>query len=517
MFCKKCGAELSGGKFCPRCGSPIVEQPDMYGDGETTLLVAGMNNYQDEPTQLESQLDRTVAARDFYPQGAPAAGGYEQPFLNQPAAPLDKKAAKKAEKAAKKAAKPPKSAGKKFLSAVAIILAVIIVLGSTAAGVIAFTPKFKLLLAVQNTLFNTKSFDFNVELISDGYIDYSEMDSDASGYRDYYNEAIVAGAVKFGETTADTEFYFSYENNYDSEGYESYYSDDYSYDDDYNYNYFNSVYGACSGGEAIIGYLSGEDDLADEGEFFAGNIKTLAEYGEQNVDKIIKAFGADASAARTDIKETTSVDIETLISWAKTVISNEKINENVIEEAFNSVFCYVFSNEFKADMFEYKECKKYIADFLMNGLNEEAAQITATRIEDGMAKYDIVLDFYEIAVCLRQYIDENEEIRELLDDIDKDIYRSLKKVSRDDFDDEYRNFDFTLGTKGMRIVHLSKTVEEENDYREYSNDISVNLTNINKASDVNGYYNDIKAIADDWKDNYYYISSEQDIINYYNR
>ena len=192
MFCGNCGAEIPEVKFCPKCGAPVAypkpaeavtnnafaDEPTVMAADEATVIASG------EPTVIASDEatavaydDATVAARDFEATVAAPVYGVgamaETPSI-QPEIPLDPKAAKKAKKAEKKANKKPMTTKKKVLAVIASVLAFVIVLGSVAVGIIAFVPKYKFMLALRNSLLNTKSFEFEATIETEGHIDYNE-------------------------------------------------------------------------------------------------------------------------------------------------------------------------------------------------------------------------------------------------------------------------------------------------------------------------------------------------------
>ena len=88
--------------------------------------------------------------------------------------------------------------------------------------------------------------------------------------------------------------------------------------------------------------------------------------------------------------------------------------------------------------------------------------------------------------------------------------RKLKDIDSGDAD----TLDITLGTKNMRFVYFSYNYSNNSSGYGSETNVEFNIKDVNKKIDFTSYYNDIKEIADEWKDNYIYIKDEQDIINY---
>lgn len=509
MICKRCGKEFSNGSFCPSCGAPAVEAESQSND------VTGVVSY-DEPTVFDASEEATVidsgkltetadsdamvAARDFDATvAAPVLG-----VNGVPKAESDKKSAKKANKE-------PKPLKKKIIAAVAAVLAVVIALGAVAAGVVAFTPKYKLMLALGNTLLDTKSFEFDVSCVYESYFSYGEV-----GYGDTCVDVNVKGAVAFGKTTPETSLYFQaniFEKYEGIDEYEDGYYDEYTgeYITEMQTDAFcneseGTVYAVSDAGEALAGYVDKDDR---EGIFLEGDIVKLVEYGENNIDEIIRKFGISPSEFRKDFEEYASIDIETAIEWAKSLISKNKVNEDVIEDAFNTILREYLGEFERIDLPEYKEAKKLVADFLMNGLSKDAVKITDTRIEDGMTKYDISVNIYEVIRSFVEFAEKNEALEDFLNDIDDDLLDEIDNIRKSDIPGVWRDdIEFTIGTKNMRIVHMNFDLNVDADN---GMSIEINFTNINKKLEFSGYYSDVESVAANWKDNCYRIETVDDL------
>lgn len=70
MFCSNCGAEVSGGKFCPKCGTPITEE-EVVNTGGTMKL--DQTEKQTAPEGVSVQADSPAQ-----PVSMPAPAGYRK-------------------------------------------------------------------------------------------------------------------------------------------------------------------------------------------------------------------------------------------------------------------------------------------------------------------------------------------------------------------------------------------------------------------------------------------------------
>lgn len=504
MFCGKCGAEAASGKFCIKCGAPL-NLPDPVAEEKTTILDEN-NGFSDEPTVMAADDstvlvndDSTAATGDFDETVAAPVFAAQAPAENivppaMPILPLDPKAAKKAEKAARKANKKPMSTKKKVLVAISSVLAFIIVLSSVVVGVVAFTPKFKFMLAAYNT-FRMKSFD--VTMIMESY-EYEEIDEEEGGYLwDYdgkdwklesgsYSETIRQEqkfSYSFGENDESSDFYSVSEYTRKMTG--SVYGKEYGTEDsnafiDINEDTFSSRYSIECGDEILRGSLSGKDGYANSGSFIGGKKMAFYEYSrEKNEDYI-------------------------------PMVENGRMTE---EYAINTIKPIIGAHDAKE--FEFGEWAGIVYDLLSLMFKEGAIEIVDTRIEDGMTKYDVRIDPYLFDKCRLDYAAENGDYKSYLKSKitydGSNEYIELKDMKKND--DKYEeSIEFTLGTKGMRLVYFLVEVEESNNN---SAMIEITITNINKKKDYSSKLSDIKAIADEWKDKYTYCETAADFKAYF--
>lgn len=504
MFCRRCGAEFSQGKFCPKCGAPLAENNNseektvLTGESESTTAVVS------EETTAIKAAEETVAESDFYGDETVAAkefsvgntvnaveseGGAQYPY---DMTPLDPKAAKKANRK-------PMSTKKKVLVAISSVLAFIIVLGSVAVGIVAFVPKFKFIAAAYNTLLNTKSFDLNIVLEDYYFRDFE--DGDSHYLRDYNGEdwkfesgscatttrREIKTSYCFGESDEDTQMYSvtEYSEEMSGSGYGKILdSEDYN---DYiriDSSKFRSSYSVICAGELINGSVSGEGDYAHDGSFSGGNVDAYYEYIKKNNDSYVP------------LAKNKRINPEYLSNYLEMIMSSgEGVKELSVDE-----------------------WKKIIYDIFSLALKEGAVEITDTRLEDGMTKYEIKINPYKFDVCRRDYADKNDDYKDYLkskktyDGLTE--YHNLKKLDRDDYSD---SFEFTVGTKGMRFVHFKYEEEDYSGADKSSRLLEINITNINKKKDYSSQHRDIKAIAEEWKENYTYCTTANEFEAYYKK
>lgn len=470
MFCSKCGSVISeGSKFCSVCGENLQQNSNNnYSIGEQPTVFAGSEQAQFNNVPVYQEM--------------PQNSGYAVSAVNSDNKPEKKKKEKK---------KGPK---KVILSIVAVILALVIVAGSGFGIFCAQNPELRLLYAVQKTLLDSKGFNFSFCCLSESR---------------YYKDSFKAsGIVDFEENTEKTNIYFSADENWECKGYydEEYDSETDSFVDVYvePYNSFNSYYGAIYNGTGVIGATEGEDNIAYEGLFFKGTTEDLFSELERSCE--------DSPEIKDGLKEYADLTVDEVFVMARSLISKEKINMDVIKQLFNGSLAHFMDEEFGADMLSYTDTVKLIVDFFVNGITEEAFKITKTYREDGIKKYDVRLDLNELMICLDDYIDDHDEVRDLLDDIDPEICEGIECLAdEEEFEEDFR---FTIGTKNGYFCSFESDFSGEFD-------VELRIMNINNPSDVASYYKDVETIAGEWKESFYTVKTYEDVENamddYYNR
>lgn len=515
MFCSKCGSKIAeGSKFCSVCGESVkpASNNNSFSDYDEPTILAG--SLGEEPTKLNEPV--SFDRPPVYPNGADTMqggnNGYYPPAygVNPPAAEEGKKKTKKDKKK-----KGPK---KIILSIIAVVLALVIISGSAFGIFYAANPEFQLAWAIERTLLESKGFDFS-------FVAREEWGNSES------IELRVDGIVDLGETTADSNLYFTASN---TECWDEYYMDgyydwtwyktedvydaygwyertDYYYEDGYISQgeerwvepqtvpageSFETYYGAFCNGEGVVGGSYGENNTAYEGIFFAGTTENLLNE--------LEVICEESEDIRDGMKNYADLSVSDAFRMARELISKEKVNKDVIKELFDGSLAYFMDEQFNADMFTYNETMKILADFFINGITEEAFEITDTYTEDGIKMRDVRVDLNELMVCLNDFIDDHDEVRDLLDDIDPDICEGIEELAdEEEFEEDFK---FTIGTKNGYFCYF-----ESDFYDEF--DVELKITNINKPTDVTSYYNDVEAIAKEWEESYFYVETYDDVVN----
>lgn len=493
MFCSKCGAVIAqGSKFCLACGTPVNQQ-----EGNNNGFVRA-DSLSDEPTVMasnrpfnpmrEEYQPADYNSQEYNPDGynaqnyTPDVQYSDIPVGHNPA-PDSEPAPEKGKKAKKKGSM---KKGKKIaISVVSVVLALALILGSIVGIGYATHPEFQLAYAIKKTLLDSKGFDFTLT-VTDEWSRYS-------------NELVVDGIIDFGETTETTDIYMMATNKHSVEGYEEeiYNYETNSYEMQYiePRNYFDTYYAAIYQGEGIVGLVEGEDDIAFDGIFFNGTTENLLNE--------LEAICEGSEYISEGFDEYANLTVGEAFEFARNLISNEKINEDVIQSLFDGSLNHFMDKELDVEMFTYEETMRLLAEFFISGLTEDAFEIEDTYTENGIKKRDVVIDFNELMACLSEFIDEHDELKDLLDDIDPDLVDAIEELDGE-FEEE---FECTIGTKNGYFCYF------ESDFFDDDMDFVLELTNINKPTSVSTYYSDVDAIARDWEDSYFTVETYEDVEN----
>lgn len=483
MFCSKCGAVIAeGSKFCLACGTPVNQQ-EVNNNGYIRA-----DSFSDEPTVMANNRPFNPMREEYPPQNynqneynpqnyTPDVQYADIPVGNRPAPEAEPEKGKKAKK------KGSMKKGKKIaISVVSVVLALALVLGSVVGIGYAANPEFRIAYALKKTLLDSKGFDFTLTV------------SDEWG--SYKDKIVVDGIVDFGETTETTDIYLMATNTSEREDYEEEHynelTDSYEIQHYDRKTFFETYYAAIYQGEGIVGLVEGEDNIAFDGIFFNGTTENLLNE--------LESICENSESIKDGFDEYANLTVGEAFEMARTLISDEKINEDVIKSLFDGSLNHFMDKEFDAEMLSYSDTMKLLAEFFISGLTEEAFEIEDTYTENGIKKYDVVIDFNELMACLSDFIDEHDELKDLLDDIDPDIIEAIEEL-----DGEFEeDFECTIGTKSGYFCYFES--DFHGDF-----DAVLELTNINKPTSVATYYSDIDAIAKDWNENYFYVETYEDV------
>lgn len=486
-----------------------VDVTRFAGDAEATVAArdvdatrfAGnwVNAEDDGATQFAGNLDATAAVRGFDAREyeATMAAPYMN-YQNEPQyyAPREEYVEPVAPQKTKKKKK-PMTPLRKFRIAVSTVLIILVLLGSVLVGFVAFTPKFKFMVAVCNTLLNTKSFDLTV--VNESYIN-KELDGSgahtvtdcngnrwefASGEYNTLQKEEFKLSVAFGKKNEDTVgcVITDFTEKTTGTGNAKVAGSKGAYSqvkiDESN---FDTSYIVIAEGEFIKGELEGKNGKADpnSGDFVSCSSDVFWAYNQKQ-DGYFE------------------------------VAKNNRLNLKAVIESVNSA---EDSNRHKL---ETKELAKIAYDLVTLAFDDGAVKIKNTRIEDGMTKYTVEYSYDKLDECKIKYAKQNSEYKKYLESIIVDKVNGTNQYEwlvQTSGGEEGEPIEFVIGTKGMRIVHVKNESEIQDGSYVRGSRFEINLTNINKKMDFSSQLSDVKVIAQDWKESYTLCETVEDYEDY---
>lgn len=348
-------------------------------------------------------------------------------FNNEPAEPVNAGFAPVVEPKAPAAKKLPKN--KVTLAIVAVVVALAIIIASVAIAA-AGKPMVKIASGIEKLLFDTKSFDFTIK----------------SG------EEKITGAVAWGDNLVKSSFYVKA-----------------SYD-----------------GEIEMQAASNEGDFAYVvgGYGVEGNLTTFYDNAKQNPEDIFEGSGMSYDSFVESMEEETGLTPDTVFGWIESIVKSKNVNEDTVEDIFDSFLRVMFAEEFDEDVEnipDYKTLKKVLVKFLKSGLNEEAVEVLDKYSEDGIKKYDLKINTKEFSKCLYEFVKENKDLKDFwATDVGEEFLDELESAT--DYDAE--RIKVTVGLKSGRLAFMQ--------YGESGYKVTVEFTNFNKKADFATEVADIK-------------------------
>lgn len=411
MICSNCGNPVDGSrKFCQVCGYPVKQVAE---DSVDTGLFSGTPASYNAITDMNAyHNEENTINKLSYPQPAtPAESNNDIGFEE----------------------KPKKNIAKKLITPiVALVLVVAIVFGAWSAF-LAFNPEIKIARAIEKTLFNTKSFAFEVS--ADG-------------------TEVVSGYVAFGKTTFVSDFAVEL------------------------YNGLNVV---CDDGQLLF-------PVSRDGYYAVDMPEVFAELTESLDDVITQVVGGNSDEVVEMLENRYGVTTtpEQVAEWAETLIKNKTINEKVIEEIWNTVGVPLVASEFdldEKDVPNYKDIKSIISGALTKGIKGDAFKVTDTSSSGGVKYYECEILLPELAKGMLEYALDCKKLEAILDvEFDGYSWREqledyLEMFENEDYP-EYldEEIEFTIGLKNGYIVAA-----------EYE-DIEIEISDINKKHDAKDDY-----------------------------
>ena len=347
-------------------------------------------------------------------------------FAEEPAAPVNPGFAPVVEAKAPAAKKLPKN--KITAAIIAVVVVVAIIIASVAiAG--AGKPMVKIASGVEKLLFNTESFKFTIKA---------------------YDEK-TTGAVAWGDNLVKSSFLVK------TEGLEA----------------------AATEGDFVVYY---EEYYGNGG--MEGNLSQLYDYIKQNPEELFENTGMDYDEYVEMMEEEAGITPDKVFGWIDTIVKKEKVNEDTVEEIFDSWVRVMFAEEIDEDVEnipDYKTLKKVLVKFLKNGLNDEAVEVLDKYTEDGIKKYDLKINTKEFAKCLYEFVKENKDLKDFLaTDAGEDLLDSLERAT----DYSADRIKITVGLKSGRLAFIQMG--------EKNSKITVEFYDFNKKVDFEAEVADIK-------------------------
>ena len=342
--------------------------------------------------------------------------------------------------------KQPKSKNLKkiLIPIVAVILVAVIALGGWGIFLGA-NPQVRLASAVEKTLFSSKSFAVDVSF--DG-------------------ETFAEGYVSFGKTTFTSDFYAE----------------------------IDGEQIVCDDGRVLVPVGDGTYISAELPVFFA----ELKEDLDDLVGMIAGGESADVVADQLNDRFNTDISPEKVLEWAENLIKNNKINEDVISEIYDTVLIPAASAEFDVDTGDiptYKKLKKIIGDAFIKGFEGDALKVVDIENKNGIKYYEVEVNMVELAKGMAEFaldckdlegvLDvefDGETIREHLEEL---VEEATDYMDSSDYDPDDETVEFTVGIKGGYLV----AVEYE--------ELEVTLKEVNKKHDAKKDYEDVEGDADE--------------------
>ncbi len=337
-----------------------------------------------------------------------------------------------------------KNLKKLLIPVVAIILVAVIALGGWGIFLSA-KPQVRLGSALEKTLFSAKSFAVEVS---------------------YDGETFAEGYVSFGKTTFTSDVCVEIEG--------------------------EKI--VCNDGQVLVPVGGGTYISAELPVFFTEIKESLDEL----VAMVAGGESADVIVDRVNDRFNTDVSPEKVLEWAENIIKNNKINEDVLSEIYDTVIIPAFSAEFdieETDIPKYKTLKKIISDAFLKGISKETLTVKDTESKNGIKYYELEVNLVELAKSLTEFALECKDIEAILDaeiygETAREALEELNEeatdyIESDDYDADDETVEFKVGIKGGYLV----AVEYE--------DFEVKLTEVNKKHDAKNDYTEVEEDADE--------------------
>ncbi len=412
MICSNCGSSVDGSKkFCQVCGYSVKPVAD---DGLDTGVFSGT------PASSNSTALVNAYQGDDY--------SINKPSYPQPATPAEHNDDIGFEE------KPKKRLPKKLLVPVAaLFLAVTMAFGAWGVYLEA-NPTIKLANALKKTLFDSKSFAFEIS---------------------YDGDELADGYVAFGKTTFTSDFVVD-------------------------------IFGktlTCDDGQLLVPYGKREYVAVDMPEAFE-------EIAEELDDVIREITGDDSDEAVSYLKENYGVEVtpEQVAVWAESFIEDKTVNESVIEEIWNTVAVSVIASKLDIrgdDVPDYSALKGILAETVKKGISEEAFRIEEKYKEDSVKYFVCKVNVPELEKSVIEYTLGNKKLEAILDasyeGSENTVRENLELQLKELENSEDKEVEMVLGIKDGFLTYVK-----------YGDMLEIKLTDINKNHTADEDYEQVR-------------------------
>ena len=338
--------------------------------------------------------------------------------------------------------------------------------------------------AVQNLLFNSESFEFELSLFNDDY----------------------NGKIAFGKDIASSQVIFNAENEIVGSLYNGK-LEGAAFGDGLEIDIANVLKGTTDFANELIS--NGEDSIEDMKE-------ELKDMKDRDIDdEVIKHYEKTIEASEsllTRLKE----NAPAIDKAAQNLIADNKLNYDALSELYdNLVVPYVESMSASRGIEDIKMPPfgfwlETLADFLANGLQDDDLDITVTKTGKGkeaVYSYDIKINILDVAESFYKYASSKAEVKEMLGDNADDLFDEMEEEieeAKDYVDDDEATIKVTIETKNGYVTKIKPRVDGLS--------FTLEITNVNDTEITEEEYKEIKDEIDD-ADDFYTIDDMNDIID----
>ncbi len=274
----------------------------------------------------------------------------------------------------------------RIMNAFLAVLIILSIMSASVAGAAVYystLPQVKIAQAVKKSVFEAESFSFTADLPD--------------------SELKFAGKVVYGKDINDTKAVLTL------------------------------------GGEPLIGVYNGKMFFNYNGYGFVGTFDEFEEYWS-DLGGLLETMGLSFSEP----------DITTVFEVVSEIVKDNRLNRSAIEKGFNKILLPVACNLLdieSANVPDFNGSEQLLFDFLENGLSEEAVLIERDAKSGSVQYYEMKVDGAEVAQCVFDYAEENEEFNGILNS------SLLSEIDAGDFD-SLGEYEVVFGIENGMIISV---------------------------------------------------------------